>query len=95
MDYLQRVYSRSCKLIGTEGSLIWDFPAGQTVLLRPNALPEVLCDFKMRILNEMYLGQLRHFLRCLSGEESPAQDDAAAAEIVGIIEQFQSLRSGT
>jgi predicted dehydrogenase len=93
MDYLQRVYSRSCKIVGTEGSLIWDYSAGHTVLLRPNTAPEVICDFENLDSNEMYLSQLRHFLRCLAGEETPAQDARAAAEVVRITKQFQSLKS--
>ena len=44
MDYLQRVYSRSCKVIGTEGTLLWDYVAGQTTLLRPQVPLEVVCD---------------------------------------------------
>lgn len=80
LDYLQRTYSRTCKVVGTEGTLVWDLPQGQTMLLRPGRQPEVVRDFRGADLNQMYLDELRHFLECLDGNARPSQnaDDAAA-----------------
>jgi predicted dehydrogenase len=91
MDYLQRVYSRSCKIVGTEGTLAWDHAVGQTVCLRPGVPAEVVCDFRDLDPNTMYLDQTRHFLDCLKGGATPAQDARAAAELVRVVEQFQTV----
>lgn len=89
LDYLQRSYTRSCKVIGTGGTLLWDAPSGRTTLLRPKEEPEVLCDFRDVDPNQMYLAEMRHFLRCIDGEETPVQDAPAGAEAVRIVKQFQ------
>lgn len=91
LDYLQRSYSRNCKVIGSEGALVWDAVAKTTALLRPGSAPSIICDFSNADPNEMYLAEMRHFLRCLDGLETPAQDARAAAEAVGVVERFRSL----
>lgn len=89
LDYLQRSYARHCKVIGTAGTLLWDAPTARTTLLRPKEEPEVLCDFRDLDPNEMYLAELRHFLHCIEGEETPAQGAAAGTEAVRVVEQFR------
>ena len=69
LDCLQRDYARNCKLVGAEGTLLWDYAEGvrlyssktkqrETFPLVPDA-------------NEMYLEEMRHFLACLRGEATP------------------------
>jgi predicted dehydrogenase len=91
LDYLQRCPARHCKIIGTDGTMTWDVTAGQTTLLRPGVPPAVLCDFRGLDPNAMYLDEMRHFLRCLAGQEPPAQDADAAAEAVRVVERFRRL----
>ena len=86
LDYLQRTYARRCKVVGTEGTLIWDLPHGQTLLLRPGTDPVVLCDFRQADLNQMYIEELRHFLDCLEGHSAPAQNADDAADLVKLAE---------
>lgn len=86
LDYLNRCYSRSCELLGTQGTLRWDFVSGlaelyrgdrrewQTVGRRPEGCPP----------DEMYVAEMSHFLRCLEGRESSAQDVAAGGEALAI-----------
>jgi predicted dehydrogenase len=93
LDYLQRSYTRTCKVIGTEGTLLWDAREGTTTLLGPQGPPVTLCDFRNLDANAMYLDEMRHFLRCLRGEEPPAQDARAGAEVVRVAEQFRWLES--
>jgi predicted dehydrogenase len=78
LDYLQRVYSRSCKLVGEHGTARWDYTKPELDLYLAN-----VAEWKQHRLfeewdpNVMYLDELRHFLRCLDGEEQPLADVAA------------------
>ena len=68
LDCVQRGYARSCKLIGADGTLLWEFKEGVRHLLPDKTwhnypiAPDV---------NEMYVAELRHFLACVRGEEAP------------------------
>ena len=91
LDYLQRTASRSCHIIGTEGTLVWDIGPSRTELHRPNKPPVTLCDFRDTDVNDMYLAEMRHFLDCLEGNQPPVHSAAAAAEGVRIAESFREF----
>ncbi len=86
LDYLNCCYTRNCELLGTEGTLRWDFGSGlaqlyrgdrrewQTVGRRPEGCAP----------DQMYMAEMAHFLRCLQGRESSAQDVVAGREALAI-----------
>ena len=41
LDYLQREYTRYCRITGSEGSLLWDYAANSVTLLKGNHEKEV------------------------------------------------------
>lgn len=75
LDYIQRVYSRTCHIIGEGGTIRWDYTEGQVRWYSaatgkwnmfenpPNWEP-----------NQMYIDEMKHFLKCLDQEEKPALD---------------------
>ena len=68
VDCTQRGYTRNCKLVGTEGTLTWDYDEGVRYY-RPDKgweTFEVMSD-----PNDMYLNEMRHFLACLRDETQP------------------------
>jgi predicted dehydrogenase len=82
LDCIQRGYARSCKVIGDEGTLVWDFREGVRLLSgecgtwREFAVsPEP---------NEMYLEEMRHFLSCVQGECEPLVDGAVGRRVLAI-----------
>ena len=81
LDCVQRGYARHCKLIGSEGTLIWDFKEGVRHL-QP--------DKTWRVYpltpdpNDMYLAELRHFLACVRGEELPLVPGAEGRRVLEI-----------
>jgi len=82
LDCVQRAYSRSCKLIGEEGTLVWDFQEGvhwYDGTRRAWHHDPVTVD-----PNEMYLDELRHFLRCVHGEDSPSVDGDTGRRVLEI-----------
>jgi len=85
LDYVQRAYSRTCQLIGEEGTLHWSWPDGEVRLYRAStaawrtfAVPEGW------VPNQMYVNELEHFLACLAGEETPLLDLPNAARVLEI-----------
>jgi predicted dehydrogenase len=82
LDSLQRAYTRGGKLVGTEGTLTWDFAEGVRVYRAAHgawdARPTVVDP------NHMYVEEIRHFLTCVRTGADPAvsgQDGRRALEI--------------
>jgi predicted dehydrogenase len=84
VDYLQRAYSRSCHLIGDEGTIRWDFDSGVRWYAAATK-SWTSCEHPAGWeINDMYLDEMRHFLRCLEGAEQPVADLASASRTLAI-----------
>jgi predicted dehydrogenase len=70
MDFLQRRASRSCKVIGSTGTLHWDLIANRITLDSPSG-EEVLFSDPMVDRNDMYIEQLRGFIEVAAGRAAP------------------------
>ena len=85
LDYIQRAYRRTCQIIGEDGTLHWDYTAGEVRLFSARTKQwETFrnpCGWKP---NQMYLDEMRHFLGCLAGEEKPAATVFDAARVLEI-----------
>ena len=81
VDFVQRVPFRSCKLVGEEGTAIWeDGNAASVRLLRPAKQPE---DFRYDFDdNEMYVAELKQFLNCIETGRSPLINAEQAAQVL-------------
>jgi len=86
LDYVQRTYTRSCQIVGDEGTLAWEFgKAGEARVFEAKTKAwEVLPGPAGWEPNAMYLDEMRHFLACLRREEQPQQDLAEAAAVLDI-----------
>jgi predicted dehydrogenase len=75
LDYVQREYSRTCQIIGDQGTIRWDYGAGEVRLYSAaTRRSDVFRNPPGWDANSMYLDEVRHFLRCLAGEDNPAVD---------------------
>jgi predicted dehydrogenase len=85
MDYVQCASSRTCHLIGDGGTIRWDYSSGEvrwySAATREWQTFPHPSDWDP---NRMYLDEMKHFLKCLSGEGKPAQDVADAARTLRI-----------
>lgn len=81
LDYLRTDPVNTCAILGDQGEVRIDLLAGTLQMI----------DSERRVqssgwdnldVNEMYVDELKHFLKCLAGEETPAQDIAAGTEVV-------------
>ncbi len=69
-DFIQRNYSRSCKLVGSQGTIIWDFAQNQVKLFQ--AKTKKWQTFKIKPnSNQMYLEEMKHFLQVIEGKAKP------------------------
>lgn len=81
LDCIQRGYTRTCKLIGEEGTLFWDFKTG----VRLFTADKEWHDFPLSPdPNDMYVDELRHFGACIRGEEKPQVDGATGKRILEV-----------
>jgi predicted dehydrogenase len=81
LDFVQRIPSRSCKLVGEEGTAIWDDgDASRVRVLRPSQQPE---DFRFDFNdNEMYVAELKQFFHCIETGQSPLVSAEQAAHVL-------------
>ena len=94
LDYLQRVYRRNLQVIGATGVITWDYPTHTVAVLAPDAQPEAMSAAD-GAANDMYVEELRHFIRCIEGRESPLIDGREALRSLRLVEAAKtSARDG-
>ncbi len=83
-DYLQRRYSRSCKICFRDGnSLEWTF--GKYVVLYQDGKEKKYTYQDTFDVNDMYLREMQEFLDCLCTGKSPASNLENSAKILEIV----------
>jgi predicted dehydrogenase len=71
LDYIQRVPSRTCCVIGAEGTILWDYYAKRVRWYE--AKKDVWQEFGYGSFqrNDRFIAEMRHLLACLRGQELP------------------------
>jgi len=86
LDMLQRPATRTCVIVGTEGTLHWDGIKRQTRLFRADVGTwQLLSTGEDAAPDQMYVDQLQHFLTCAKTGQEPSvtgADGRSAVEIV-------------
>jgi len=74
LDYIQRTISRTCRVIGDEGTIFWDLLTQKVTwyLASDKAWHEFSYAGFQR--NDRFLAEMQHFLACLRGEVKPEVD---------------------
>lgn len=72
LDMVQRAATRFCRIIGTEGTIVWDGGSHQVRIYssKTNAWAD-LHPLQLIDRNDMYLRELRHFFDCVGGVSEP------------------------
>jgi len=68
LDLVQRHFHRNCKLIGEEGTLLWDSRDKALQLYRAKTGSWERFDEAPDAVEGMYLEETRHFVACVTGE---------------------------
>ncbi len=85
LDYVQRAYSRSCHLIGEEGTIRWDYNEGIVQWYSANSRTwNSISNPKGWEPNQMYVDELQHFLGCLARKEQPVLDLFEGAQVLKV-----------
>lgn len=72
MDYLQHGYSRRCKVVCADGTVVWDFANGTIGTITTANKEWQWKEMKLDVFyNQMYMDEIRYFLDCVSsGKET-------------------------
>lgn len=83
LDYLQKAYRRECRAFGSMGVLEWDWnvPGLRWYDAETRQWEHLGADMPFET-NDMYLAEMKHFLRCLCENEEPIQNLKRAAEVL-------------
>jgi predicted dehydrogenase len=82
-DYLQRRYSRGCKLVDREGySMEWIF--GDSVVIHDSRGKHTFSYADSFDVNQLYIDEMRHFLDCIRSRTRPESDLENARDIMKI-----------
>lgn len=83
LDFTQRAYSRNCKIIGEEGTLIWDFGEHKVSLYLADSKEWNIYDVDADV-NLMYIEEMKHFLQCIDGLSMPFIDAIQGKRVLEI-----------
>jgi predicted dehydrogenase len=85
LDMVQRTATRTCRIIGTEGTITWDWDTHRVRMY--SAVMDNWTDLRPaeRIdPNDMYLAELKHFFDCVAGRATPVVDGEAGRRVLQI-----------
>ncbi|MGA7574961.1 MAG: aminotransferase class III-fold pyridoxal phosphate-dependent enzyme [Terriglobales bacterium] len=85
LDFVQRTYSRSCKVVGETGTALWDFNVQEVRWFSAeqpgwNAIPYVFET------NDMYVAEMVHFLESLGIGTGPMVDLEQSRDVIRVVE---------
>jgi len=82
MDYLQRAPHRSLRLVGSEGTIEWDYYGPGARLYEARGGEWTRAGFESFERNDMYRAEMEHFIRCVRGEDTPVVTLADGATVL-------------
>jgi predicted dehydrogenase len=72
LDMIQQPSTRSCKVVGTEGTITWDGTSGSVMLfLNKTRQWSTLHKDQNADRNQMYLSEIEHFFTCIRDRKEP------------------------
>lgn len=82
LDYLQRTPSRTCRIIGEEGTIVWDYHAAHVRWYKAGKDQWEECSYPNRQRNDRFLSELKHVLACVAGQEQPRTDVTIGSQVL-------------
>ena len=85
LDYLQRTYRRACDFIGEDGVIAWDYITQSVAVYgKEDRRVEVFQESINTERNQMFVDEMRHFVRCIEAGEPPVLDAAGGRAILEV-----------
>lgn len=82
MDFVQRSYTRSCKLVGETGTIEWNFTSDTIRVGGADRNESLSYEFSP---NDMYVAELEHFFKCIDGQAIPMATLQESAQTLDIV----------
>jgi len=100
LDYFQKPEVRSCKIIGTKGTIIWDSINNEVKMYDfKKSKWESKLKIKKYDKNEMYVKELEHFIQCVNKKKKTINDISQGEHVLkvalGIIKSSKLKKSIT
>jgi predicted dehydrogenase len=91
VDYLRRSYTRSCTVVGSEGTLVWNIAEGRLTVTTETNKIALAIDMLDRDRNAMYMEEMQYFLNTIASGRpvinSVAQAAATTAVALDVLER--------
>ena len=85
LDYIQRAKSRTCEIIGEEGSIVWDINKARVELYRAEdkkwEIFPLREDFEY---NDLYIDEIKYFIECIEKGEKAYPDEIDGKKVLEI-----------
>jgi predicted dehydrogenase len=65
LNFVQRDYRRICQIIGSEGTIYWDFVSGEVQRFTEKGLCFTRKQPEDWEINQMYLDEIKYFIQCI------------------------------
>ena len=86
LDMVDRAATRSCRVVGTEGTLDWSEDDSEVKLFSASSGEwRTLLAYRGDDRNEMYIAELRHFFNCVQGTETPLVDGREGRRVLEVV----------
>ena len=89
LDFLQRVPTRICKIIGETGTLVWNLLQNSISLGTANNGEDIIFSDPNYNRNDMYLEEISHFVKVAVGERKPQVSIYQALDTLRLIEALR------
>ncbi|NWF72066.1 MAG: Gfo/Idh/MocA family oxidoreductase [Nitrospirae bacterium] len=82
LDYLQRAPSRTCRIIGEDGTILWDYHAQQVRWYKAGKDEWEEFAYPDCQRNDRFLSEMKHVLACLAGQDQPRADVTVGRQVL-------------
>jgi len=85
LDFVQRSYTRTCKVVGETGTALWDFTSQEVRWYSAEEAGWKSIPYKFEI-NDMYVTEMSHFLESLGSGTGPLVDLEQGRDVIRVVE---------
>jgi glutamate-1-semialdehyde aminotransferase/spore coat polysaccharide biosynthesis protein SpsF (cytidylyltransferase family)/predicted dehydrogenase len=85
VDFVQRTYTRTCKVVGETGTALWDFGSEEVRWFSAEDPGWKSIPYKFEV-NDMYVTEMRHFLESLGSSTGPLVDLEQGRDVIRVVE---------
>lgn len=89
LDYIQKPAVRNCEIVGEKGKILWDYFNNEVRLYQNKTDNWTSYKEDNFNRNDMYVGELSHFLHCINNKESQQISHKDVKDVMKIIKAIQ------